>query len=66
MFLLYKDYLKCTQNLAKNNLKQLAQKAESIVGLKNSGITINTAFMSLPTSTCKLLGLLSGLKSLPV
>ncbi|WP_258831871.1 TetR/AcrR family transcriptional regulator [Peribacillus frigoritolerans] len=45
MFRLYTDYLERTQILVKDHLKQLAQKAESISGLKKSGPAIITAFV---------------------
>lgn len=45
MFRLYTDYLESTQILVKDHLKKLAQKAESISGLKKSGPAIITAFV---------------------
>lgn len=45
MFRLYTDYLERTQILVKDHLKQLAEKAESISGLKQSGNAIITAFV---------------------
>ncbi|WP_144528496.1 TetR/AcrR family transcriptional regulator [Peribacillus simplex] len=45
MFRLYTDYLEGTQILVKDHLKLLAQKAESISGLKESGSAIITAFV---------------------
>lgn len=45
MFRLYTDYLEHTQILVNDHLKQLAEKAESISGLKNSGSAIITAFI---------------------
>lgn len=45
MFRLYTDYLESNQILVKEHLEQLALKAESISGLKNSGHAIITAFV---------------------
>ena len=45
MFRLYTDYLERTQILVNDHLKQLAQKVESISGLKKSGQAIITAFV---------------------
>jgi AcrR family transcriptional regulator len=45
MFRLYTDYLERTQILVKDHLKQLAEKAESISGLKKLGPAIITAFV---------------------
>jgi len=45
MFRLYTDYLERTQILVKEHLQQLAHKAESISGVKQSGNAIITAFV---------------------
>ena len=45
MFRLYTDYLEHTQILVEEHLKQLAQKAETISGLKQLGPAFITAFV---------------------
>src|SRR3954470_10601339 len=45
MFRLYTNYLESSQTLIKEHLQQLANKVESISGLKHSGNAIITAFV---------------------
>lgn len=45
MFRLYTDYLEGTRILVKDHLKLLAQKAESISGLKEAGSAIINTFL---------------------